>query len=242
MEATWRNFPEIIWVILETELMFKNAIMSPHSHRSNHVPRPLSHPVTPPDRLSFCSSSIQKIVMGREVFSFIFFKFFEFAWAIDPVNKKYQETLNFFKKRLPKETHFKRSKGTTHLYIYWWFYPGWPWSTQSCHTFPRQETGDGISEHSSRRTPDTKATQIYMPPLDCLCLLQTEQRIDLRQEAAAPRGPTPCCPRPTVQTPSPLPAPPHCPTHTHTVTECFWTKCFRVLQAVMSDTRGKEEL
>lgn len=24
---------------------------------------------------------------------------------------------------------------TTHLYICWWFYPGWPWLTQSCHTF-----------------------------------------------------------------------------------------------------------
>ena len=24
---------------------------------------------------------------------------------------------------------------TAHLYICWWFYPGWPWLIQSCHTF-----------------------------------------------------------------------------------------------------------
>lgn len=26
-------------------------------------------------------------------------------------------------------------KDRTHLYICWWFYPGWPWWKLSCHTF-----------------------------------------------------------------------------------------------------------
>lgn len=57
-----------------------------------------------------------------------------------------------------REGEFKNKslfKSATYLYIYWWFYPGWPWSTQSCHTF--QDREQEIESVSVVRTANTPA-------------------------------------------------------------------------------------
>lgn len=155
-----------------------------------------------------------------------------------------------------REGEFKNKslfKSATYLYIYWWFYPGWPWSTQSCHTF--QDREQEIESVSVGRTANTPAVahltqRQHKSTGSCSCRMTWERlrptaSVCCRWSSSEAGGCSPGGQHHVVSglqfTPTPTLGSTHRHRHTHTAIEYFWTKCFIVLQAVMSDTQGKEE-
>lgn len=146
-------------------------------------------------------------------------------WVLHVLKKTFK--VKFKQKHCLNHFFLKRSKGRTYLYIYWWFYPGWPWSTQSCHTFQdrKQETewvtvaaGSTGWNHNipavahlthrqhkiycgkTRARIERGTTWERLRLTAFVCCRRSSSSHSIWGGSLQPRGQTPCCLRPAIYT------------------------------------------